>query len=70
MCNNNLYLYKIYKYFSFPCVFIKNFRTRFVEEHWENELEAELQEYEIVKNNDDGQTDNTKTGFDEIYDLK
>ncbi|KAL5242446.1 hypothetical protein ACI65C_009856 [Semiaphis heraclei] len=40
------------------------------EEHWENELEAELQEYEIVKNTDDGQTDNTKTGLGEIYDLK
>lgn len=51
-------------------MFIKNFRTRFVEEHWENELEAELQEYEIVKNNDDGQTDNTKTGSGELYDLK
>jgi len=51
-------------------VFIKNFRNRFVEEHWENELEAELQEYEIVKNNEEGETDNTKTGFGEIYDLK
>lgn len=51
-------------------MFIKNFRTRFVEEHWENELEAELQEYEIVKNNEDSHSDNTKIGFDEIYDLK
>jgi hypothetical protein len=51
-------------------VFIKNFRIRFVEEHWENELEAELQEYEIIKNNEDGHTDNTKTGFSEKYDLK
>ncbi|XP_025410079.1 synapse-associated protein of 47 kDa isoform X2 [Sipha flava] len=40
------------------------------EEHWENELEAELQEYEIIKNNEDGHTDNTKTGFSEKYDLK
>lgn len=51
-------------------MFIKNFRNRFVEEHWENELEAELQEYEIVKNNEDDQIDNTKSGFGEIYDLK
>ena len=51
-------------------MFIKNLRTRFVEEHWENELEAELQEYEIVKNNDDDHTKNTKTGFGETYDLK
>lgn len=51
-------------------MFIKNFRIRFVEEHWENELEAELQEYEIVKNNEDSLTDNTKTEFGEKYDLK
>lgn len=51
-------------------MFIKHFRIRFVEEHWENELEAELQEYEIVKNNEDGKADNLKTGFNEMYDLK
>jgi len=52
-------------------VFIKNVRIRFVEEHWENELEAELQEYEFVKNNENGQhTDTTKTGLSEPYDLK
>lgn len=50
-------------------MFIKHFRIRFVEEHWENELEAELQDYEIVKS-DDGQTDTKKTGFGETYDLK
>ncbi|CAH1724692.1 synapse-associated protein of 47 kDa-like isoform X4 [Aphis gossypii] len=47
-----------------------NVNSDLTEEHWENELEAELQEYEIVKNNDDGQTDNTKTGSGELYDLK
>lgn len=51
-------------------MFIKNFRIRFVEEHWEKELEAELQEYEIVKNSDEGQTDKIKTASGEIYDLK
>lgn len=51
-------------------MFIKNFRNRFVEEHWENELEAELQEYEIIKNNEENLSDNTNTGFGEKYDLK
>lgn len=70
MCNNNLYLKSIKVFFSYPCVFIKNFRIRFVEEHWENELEAELQEYEIVKNSNESQTDNKKTASSIIYDLK
>lgn len=51
-------------------MFIKHFRIRFVEEHWENELEAELQDFEIVKNYEDGQTDTAKTGIEEMYDLK
>lgn len=50
-------------------MFTKHFRTRFVEEHWEHELEAELQEYEIVKDNEDGQTNNIKTGSNDVYDL-